>query len=171
MMKWVANFNWEIRTEIRRSFRIKDTITTLLMVRSADLTAALGVLLVVTPTVENLAGLLGGEVLLTLHGLGLGALAVALHATLLGVLHADRTELALNGSPASLLEVLLLLCEHRLCARDDFSLIIVHKMLLHETSGGLLSSAVHHLSTRADCQHFTHGIHINAEKNQSLRWL
>jgi hypothetical protein len=28
---------------------------------------------------------------------------------------------------------------------------------------------VHHLSTRADCHHFTHGIHINAEKIHSQR--
>ena len=60
----------------------------LLGIRPADNAAALGVLLVVLPAVEDLAGLLGGEVLLALHGLGLRALAVAASALLVLALSA-----------------------------------------------------------------------------------
>mgnify|MGYP003349960441 CR=1 FL=1 len=52
--------------------------TALLGIWPAVNAAALGMLLVVPPPVEDLASLLGGEVLLTLHGLGLRSLAVNL---------------------------------------------------------------------------------------------
>ena len=44
------------------------------MIRPTHLAAALGVLLVVSLAVKHLAALLGGEVLLTLHSLGLHSL-------------------------------------------------------------------------------------------------
>ena len=50
--------------------------TALLGVRPADNAAALGVLLVMLPPVENLTGLLSSEILLSLHSLRLGSLAV-----------------------------------------------------------------------------------------------
>ena len=46
------------------------------MVRPSDNTTALSMLLVVPASVEDLARLLGGEVLLALHGLGPGSLAI-----------------------------------------------------------------------------------------------
>ena len=52
--------------------------STLLGVRPAVNAAALSMLLVMFPAVENLACLLSSEVLLTLHGLGLRALTVSL---------------------------------------------------------------------------------------------
>ena len=66
------------------SVRPKSNIdsTALLVIRPTDNAAALGMLLVMSPPVENLARLLGGEVLLTLHCLGLGTLAVTSGALL-----------------------------------------------------------------------------------------
>ena len=52
------------------------------MIRLAHNATALGMLLVVSASVKDLARLLGGEVLLTLHGLGLGTFAITAGALL-----------------------------------------------------------------------------------------
>ena len=76
--------------------------TTLLGIWPAVNAAALGVLLVVSPPVENLACLLGGEVLLTLHSLRLRALTVAASALLVLTLRSLVGPLGCTLVPAAL---------------------------------------------------------------------
>ena len=132
------------------------TTTTLLVVRLADLLAALGVLLVVTLAVEHLAALLGGEVLLALVGLGLATLLVVLLGGLLDIGNTHCTELALLGGPASLLKALALLGLLGLLLRNDRTPLVVLQVFLHQTTGSTLGGAVHNLGARTLCLNILH---------------